>query len=207
MAWAWLAPLATGVSGVAGIVFTWLAGAQGRKHAQYLLAESREADARERLLKERRDAYLAILRIIEISRKCEKYRIRNETEKLRQLDEWWPRSERARMEIEATTALRAFGSDAIQAMAEGWIAARIDGDYAVLNVRTRALRQQVRDELQGETDWHRPSEEVGSQPAAPTSCRDDVSDALVGLSGDVHADAGDQTDVPVPAAERPSPGA
>ncbi|GAA2209333.1 hypothetical protein GCM10009850_047910 [Nonomuraea monospora] len=34
MAWEWVAPVATGVSGVVGVVFTWYAGHQGRKHAE-----------------------------------------------------------------------------------------------------------------------------------------------------------------------------
>jgi hypothetical protein len=61
MAWEWVAPVATALSGMVGVGFTWYAGHQGRKHAErvadksasHSLAQAREA--------RRADAYIEIL--------------------------------------------------------------------------------------------------------------------------------------------------
>ncbi|MGW3242657.1 hypothetical protein [Streptomyces sp. NPDC001070] len=39
-----LPPVVTGVTGAIGMVFTWLAGAQGRKHVERLLHEARKTE-------------------------------------------------------------------------------------------------------------------------------------------------------------------
>jgi hypothetical protein len=65
MAWEWVAPVITGASGTVGVVFTWLAGAQGRSHAERMVPQSQAAEQHTHVLKERRDAYFAALRIAE----------------------------------------------------------------------------------------------------------------------------------------------
>jgi hypothetical protein len=46
VAWEWTTAAATGVTGVAGVFFTWLAGSQGRRHAESL-ADRNERSARD----------------------------------------------------------------------------------------------------------------------------------------------------------------
>jgi hypothetical protein len=73
MAWEWVAPVATGVTAitvaVAGIVATYKAGAEGRKHAEKLADKKNAADrelAREQRHQQRQaEAYVEVLTIAE----------------------------------------------------------------------------------------------------------------------------------------------
>ncbi|MFD0742196.1 hypothetical protein ACFQ1L_10335 [Phytohabitans flavus] len=106
MAWEWVAPVVTGTAGVVGVVFTWFAGAQGRKHTERMIEQTRLADDRTRLLNERKDAYLTALRTIELRKRRERYRERGKLERIQQLDERWPKAERVHMEMEALIGIR-----------------------------------------------------------------------------------------------------
>lgn len=61
MAWEWVAPMATGITGIAGVTFTWLAGHQGRRHAEEVARQN--STAQRALTREARqaEAYLEIL--------------------------------------------------------------------------------------------------------------------------------------------------
>ncbi|MFI6484309.1 hypothetical protein ACIBH1_40760 [Nonomuraea sp. NPDC050663] len=64
MAWEWVAPVATAVSGIVGIGFTWYAGHQGRQHVERVAdktAASQLALAREA---RRAEAYADILTMV-----------------------------------------------------------------------------------------------------------------------------------------------
>jgi hypothetical protein len=69
MAWEWVAPVATAAVGVVGIAFTWLAGKQGRDHAErvaqigndHVAAMAREERTQQRLA----DSYVALLEMAE----------------------------------------------------------------------------------------------------------------------------------------------
>lgn len=71
---------------------------------------------------DRREAYFAVLRLAYINSYRQKYKRRGDEVHLRQVEERWPRSERAHMMVEADIALEVYGSeDARQGVAE-WTA-------------------------------------------------------------------------------------
>lgn len=65
MAWEWVAPAATAASGAIGVFFTWLAGVQGRRHLLEMADRTEKKEERDRILKERRDAYLDTIRLFQ----------------------------------------------------------------------------------------------------------------------------------------------
>ncbi|MEV4020015.1 hypothetical protein AB0J35_57015, partial [Nonomuraea angiospora] len=125
MAWEWVAPVVTGVSGLAGVIFTWLAGSQSRQHAERMVEHNRVAEEQARLFKERRDAYLAALRYIDLVRRRADYKSHGQHDKLQLFDEQWPRTKRIEMEIDTLIALRAFGSERVLELAAEWIDAHL----------------------------------------------------------------------------------
>lgn len=149
MAWEWVAPVVTGAAGVTGVVFTWFAGAQGRKHAERMIEQTRQAEDRVRLLNERKAAYLAALRTIELSRRRERYRVQGKLEKLRQLEDRWPKAERVHMEMEALIGISAFGSKSVLDLADKWYDANEAGDAEATAELVQQLQDAIREELQG----------------------------------------------------------
>lgn len=69
MAWEWVAPVATGMTGIAGVGFTWWAGHDGRQHAERVATQ--QIDATHRLATEQRQqeriasAYVELLTMVE----------------------------------------------------------------------------------------------------------------------------------------------
>jgi hypothetical protein len=82
MAGEWVASVATGVSGGIGVFFTWLAGSQGRNHAAQMVEQSQASERQARLLKERRDAYFAAMRAVELDVRRVRYTREGEADKL-----------------------------------------------------------------------------------------------------------------------------
>lgn len=111
MAWEWVAPTATAIAGATGVFFTWLAGDKARSQAERLGQRAEDLAERSRVIKERRDAYLAVLRYSQIEMRRLRYRREGEREKLRQLESKWSKVERVSLQTEAETAVEAFGSD------------------------------------------------------------------------------------------------
>ncbi|MFB4275755.1 DUF6221 family protein [Nonomuraea sp. MTCD27] len=64
MAWEWVAPVATGLTGIAGAAFTWWAGHQGRRHAETVAIQTTSASLDQAREARRADAYLDILRSV-----------------------------------------------------------------------------------------------------------------------------------------------
>lgn len=110
MAWEWVAPLATAVTGCAGVIFTWLTGHQSRRQADDLAIRNEVRVQRETAARERRDAYIATLRITNLDIQILSYREANNAAKLHEMDEVWPKGERYRLAMEASIAVDAFGS-------------------------------------------------------------------------------------------------
>jgi hypothetical protein len=111
MAWEWVAPTATAIAGATGVFFTWLAGDKARSRAERLGQRAEDLAERSRVIKERRDAYLAVLRYSQIEMRRLRYQREGEREKLRQLESKWSKVERVSLQTEAETAVEAFGSD------------------------------------------------------------------------------------------------
>jgi hypothetical protein len=149
MAWEWVAPVVTGASGVVGVGFTWLAGAQGRIHSERMVEQSRLAEERARLFKERRDAYLAALHWIDLVRRRAEFVEQGEQDKLQQFDERWPRAKRLEMTIEVLVSVQAFGSERVLRLAEDWMDAHDAGLRDVFTELHKQLQAVIRDELQG----------------------------------------------------------
>lgn len=145
MAWEWVPPVATAVTGISGVAFTWLAGLQGRRHTEKLASRAEEAAKESRLWKERRDAYFALLQFARVEIRRARYKRESES-KLAELEEKWPKRERISLETSAITAVGIFGSDAAREILENWQAAG-PGDYETrLKGFYRAFEQLVRRE-------------------------------------------------------------
>jgi hypothetical protein len=151
MAWEWVAPVATGVVGVAGVYFTWLTGAQARAHLDRMADRGDATTERARLLSERRAAYFGVLGVAELDLRRDKYRRDGELVKLRQIEERWPKAERVSMARDATLAVEVFGSEEARGLVERWRSevesddseAMIDAYRAFLDLCRRELTQQV----------------------------------------------------------------
>lgn len=135
MAWEWVAPTATAIAGATGIFFTWLAGAQARSQAERLGRRAEALAERSRVIKERRDAYLAVLRYSQIEMRRLKYQREGEREKLSQLEHKWSKAERVSLQTEAETAVEAFGSDEMRKI----IAAVREDELGTLEDRWQAF--------------------------------------------------------------------
>ena len=110
MASEWVAPIATAVTGCAGVIFTWLTGHQSRRQADELAIRNEVRVQRETAARERRDAYIATLRITNLDIQMLSYQQANNATKLQEMDEIWPKVERYRLAMEASIAVDAFGS-------------------------------------------------------------------------------------------------
>jgi hypothetical protein len=120
MAWEWVAPVATAASGCAGVFFTWLSGAQGRKQVQEMTRREEQRATLERIVLERRNAYLAALQLARVDLQRKKYERTGEDKKVAEVERKWPKAERIRMSIEVRIGIEAFGSPAAQALASQW---------------------------------------------------------------------------------------
>lgn len=149
MAWEWVAPVVTGAAGAIGVGFTWLAGAQSRLHAERVVEQNRLADERARLSKERRDAYFAVLRWIDLVSKRTGYVTQGEQDKLQRFDEQWPWGKRIEWTIDVLIGVQAFGSERVLQLSEDWSDALDAGLHDVATELREQLRAAVRDELQG----------------------------------------------------------
>ncbi|WP_433918776.1 hypothetical protein OIE50_19905 [Streptomyces canus] len=148
MAWEWVASVVTGVSGGIGVFFTWLAGSQGRNHAAQMVEQSQTSERRAHLLKERRDAYFAAMRAVELDIRRVRYKKEGEADKLEQLDQYWTWSKRIEMYTEALIGLHAFGSEEARGFAETWRVVAEAEDLAAMQALAQQFRQQMASELQ-----------------------------------------------------------
>lgn len=110
MAWEWVGAVATAVVGSVGVTFTWLTASQSRKQVERMAVRAEMKSERERLVTERRNAYLATMFITRLDVQRFRYHSRDETAKLEEFEKSWPTAQRLRMAIDAEIALDAFGS-------------------------------------------------------------------------------------------------
>ena len=118
MAWEWVAPVAVSASGCVGVFFTWLTGSQSRKQLDKITERTDARTDRERSVIERRNAYLAVLRMARLDMQRMRYDERGEASKLEEVDRTWPKGERVRLVIEAKIGVEAFGSPAARALVD-----------------------------------------------------------------------------------------
>ncbi|MFI0481980.1 hypothetical protein [Actinomadura sp. 9N215] len=149
MAWEWVAPVVTGLTGAIGVGFTWLAGAQSRVHAERMVEQSHLAEERARLFEDRRDAYFALLRWIDLVNKRADHEARGEQDKVQQFDEQWPWAKRIDWTIDVLIGVQAFGSERVSQLCEDWNIAFGTGLHDTAAELREQLRAVVRDELQG----------------------------------------------------------
>lgn len=150
MSWDWVAPT---VVGAAGVFTTWFGSVQSRQHAERLLSQTQDFDAREPMLRDRRDAYLAALRCIDLDLRRRRYELEGRFTDLQQIEQLWPKAERVRMKNEALVSVNAFGSLQLIAFADEWCSARASVDDRLLHYTASRIRDQVRHELRV-TDRH-----------------------------------------------------
>ncbi|MCX4668977.1 hypothetical protein OG453_20260 [Streptomyces sp. NBC_01381] len=129
------------------MVFTWLAGAQGRSHAERMVALSQQADQRAHLLKERRDAYFVVMRAAHLELQRLKYKRSSQTSKLHELERYWTAERRIEMSADALIGLFTFGSDEAREFIYEWREAADDGDLATMNDLADRFRALVKSEL------------------------------------------------------------
>ncbi|MEU1237896.1 hypothetical protein ABZ399_27345 [Micromonospora aurantiaca] len=99
------------------------------------------------LLKERRDAYLAALRVIDLDLRRSRYRREGKQDKLEQVESFWPKVERVRMSMEALIGVNMFGSGAARRLADEWAVALESDDEAEPARVMRHIQDQLRREL------------------------------------------------------------
>jgi len=116
----WVAPVAAGVFGVAGVFFTWLAGHQGRKQVERMAARSEISRRLEKSGEERRNAYLSALSLFRLELMRMRYERRQYTVGLDEIDRIWNREDRIRLVIDASTAVDTFGSQEARDCIQQW---------------------------------------------------------------------------------------
>jgi hypothetical protein len=126
------------VSGCRALSWEWVAPVVVRADAR---AE------REKVTQERRDAYLAALRVARLELARKKYRRTGEAEKLADVEEKWPKGERVRMWIDARILIEAFGSVDARDYSERCSAASGAGDEKQMMEVYEDMLKLVRAEL------------------------------------------------------------
>lgn len=147
MAWEWVGPTSAATVGLGGIVFTWLSGSQGRLHAERVVRMKQDDQDQARILKEKRDAYVAALEYGELEAHRRRYEKKARQDKLEKLEQTFPKGERVRMSIRARAGLEAFGSEKVRNLVESWREAGSAGDDDKLDQIYEELREQMRAEL------------------------------------------------------------
>ena len=112
-----------------------------------MLAHAQESERRSELTKERRDAYVAALLVIELDLRRMRYKLSGKAEKLDEIDRYWSKGRRAEMTMEAIVAVSTFGSAQAQQFANQWRTAVESGDETALQAAAHRIQQQVRHEL------------------------------------------------------------
>ncbi|MYT70368.1 MULTISPECIES: hypothetical protein [unclassified Streptomyces] len=148
MAAEWIAPVVTGVSGALGVVFTWLAGAQGRAHAERMVDRSQTAERRSYLRIQRRDAYFSALRVAVLDVRRLRYEQTGKTDKLDEVEQYWTKTKRIEMSMEALISVHAFGSNEARQFLEEWRAATEADDLAFMQQLVEQFRELIRGEFQ-----------------------------------------------------------
>ncbi len=150
MAWEWVAPAATGLAAVTGMFFTWLTGRQGRNQVERMARRTEEAATRDRLMQERREAYIAALVAMELSLRRNRYEQEGKLGKLADLDRRWPKGKRVQMEMEAVIGLETYGSPQARELLGKWNETAADGD----ETRMRTVRSELVDLARRELGAH-----------------------------------------------------
>ena len=175
MAVDWIAPTIASASGVVGVVFTWLAGAQGRSHTERVaestrlhaerMAEGarlhtermaeleRQAQAAERIEHERREAYLSYLRYYHLEFRRQRYKAIGAEEKLAHLDSRWSKADRVDAGREAFLGLQAYGSTEVVSLATDWFLAWESYNRPEEDALGRALQDRILHELRDPASW------------------------------------------------------
>lgn len=157
MAWEWVAPVATAVTGSAGIFFTWMNGKQARDQVERMTDRQELRTDYERVLEGRQSAYLTALNRTRLSLKRRKYKraianggTPNEREtasrKLEALDAYLG-AERLKSSFEFKAQLEAYGSDAAREWLGRWEVATDSEDSSEMQELYFELVGIVRSEL------------------------------------------------------------
>ncbi|MGW0587446.1 hypothetical protein [Streptosporangium sp. NPDC002607] len=114
MAWEWVAPVATAVSGVIGVGFTWYAGHQGRQHAEQVAKQNTSSTLAQAREARRASAYLDILTTVNgmtgsVNHITAVYKDQ-EDPPLRELDE----------QVATSAKVALYGSQAVREIHEEW---------------------------------------------------------------------------------------
>ncbi|MGW7542581.1 hypothetical protein ACWGKQ_15925 [Streptomyces sp. NPDC054770] len=144
MAWDWTASAATGVAAVAGVFFTWLAGAQGRDQVERLARHTEETARKQQLVHERRDAYFALLRVGELNLRRRRYARRGMQAELEQT---YATGVRVQMEMDAVIAVETYGSPEARRLLREWGDAVTRDDEQGMRAAYQAMNDLARQEL------------------------------------------------------------
>jgi len=98
-----------------------------------MLRAGREAEREATLAKERRDTYVAVLRVVELDLRRTRYKKSGKLEKLEQVERYWDKARRVEMTMDAIIGVRAFGSEDAQRFADQWRAAVESDDQNALH--------------------------------------------------------------------------
>jgi hypothetical protein len=120
MAWEWVAPVTTGIVGIAGVTFTWLTGYQARKQTEAMTRRQEEKIERTRMTEEQRSAYFAALELASIELRRARYAREGKDDKLAEVEQKWPKRERVHMSMQSRTRIEVFGSKASREFVRRW---------------------------------------------------------------------------------------
>jgi len=140
-----------------------------------MVSKARDEELRVWRLKERRDAYLNVLKFIELDLRRQRYERQGKQQKLAEVEKFWPKGQRVQMNMEATIGVQVFGSAEMRRLAEAWPTTAESDDYEAQIKLAEEIRQQVRREL-----W---PEESGLKPPGTRTAIEsrDHDEAEVGL--------------------------
>jgi hypothetical protein len=147
MAWEWVAPVVTGVVGVAGVAFTWLTARESRQHLEEMADKNFRLTVLARRDSDRQNAYISIMRVAELDLRRNRYRREGETEKLAQIEAKWTKPDRAAMSQEATILIELYGSSEARSLVRAWQSAVHDDDYDRMNLLYNEFCELAREEL------------------------------------------------------------
>jgi hypothetical protein len=137
----------TGAAGAIGTGFTWFTGFQARKHIERVAETDRRSAAQVRLLDERRNAYISVLRVAELDVSRARYKRRGQTDKLAEIESKWPKGARVEMTQEAVILVELFGSDEARRLVATWQSASQPEQEQQMQSAYEAFRVMARREL------------------------------------------------------------
>ncbi|RAJ70556.1 hypothetical protein K377_07966 [Streptomyces sp. PsTaAH-137] len=113
-----------------------------------MVDRSQTAERRSYLRIQRRDAYFSALRVAVLDVRRLRYEQTGKTDKLDEVEQYWTKTKRIEMSMEALISVHAFGSNEARQFLEEWRAATEADDLAFMQQLVEQFRELIRGEFQ-----------------------------------------------------------